>query len=192
MYWDPMPTVAASADLDVANFPRGERQLGPSEAYLRGRWAERDWRNVPGPFYGALTDSCWTGRDIAPAHVVYEDEHGSEIVYRQPRNASEVQLELTAAWNDPFGGYAADGDEHWTLRLLQEWWVDRGRLAAWIDDLQRRWSSSDRADERENATGLRAYAEYLGSGLEADLRRYGFWLDNGRSPRPDERLPHLG
>jgi hypothetical protein len=191
VYYDPMPTVAASADLTVANYPEGERWLGPPEAYLRGQWADRDWRNVPGAFYAAGTDSCWMGRDIAPRHVVYEDDSGSEIVYRQPTSASEVQLVLTAAWNDPFGAYAADGDEHWTIELIREWWAERGRLATWIAGLQRRWSASERADERDNAAGLHDFAQYLDNGLESDLREYGFWLDNRRPPQPHESLPHL-
>jgi len=178
--------------MKVVSYSGQERLLGPASAYLRGEWADRDWRNVPGPFYGAQTDSCWMGREVAPEHVVYEDQCGSEVVYRQPRNASEVQLVLTAAWHDPFGGYAADGDEHWTLDLVREWWSDRGRLAAWIDGLQRRWSASERADERDNAAGLRDFARYLEGQLEQDLRDYGFWLDNRRRPRPDETLPHLG
>jgi hypothetical protein len=132
------------------------------------------------------------GREVAPGHVVYEDEFGSEIVYRQPRSASEVHLVLTAAWNDPFRAYAADGDEHWTLNLVREWWAGRDRLTAWIDDLQRRWSYSERVDERDNAAGLRDFVGYLANGLEADLRDYGFWLDNGRQPLPHDTLPHLG
>ncbi|MEU8662613.1 hypothetical protein [Actinoplanes philippinensis] len=192
MYWDPMPTVAASADLGVVNRPGSELRLGPPAAYLRGAWADRDWRNVPGPFYGARTDSCWVGREVAPGHIVYEDEFGSEIVYRQPRNAVEAHLVLTAAWNDPYRAYAVDGDEHWTLSLVREWWADRTRLMSWIDDLRQRWSSSERADERDNAAGLSDFAGYVESGLETDLRVYGFWLDNRRPPRPAEALPQLG
>jgi hypothetical protein len=134
------------------------------------------------------------GREIAPAHVVYEDEFGSEIVYRQPRNSSDVCLVLTAAWNDPFRAYAADGDgdENWTLDLVREWWAGRDRLAAWIDDVQRRWTHSEHADERDNAAGLRGFARYLDDGLGADLRDYGFWLDNRRPALPHETLPELG
>jgi hypothetical protein len=44
--------------------------------------------------------------------VVNEDDLYGEIAYRQPQNADEVRLLLTAAWNDPFCAYAADGDEH--------------------------------------------------------------------------------
>ncbi|XVU26049.1 hypothetical protein ACQPZJ_03025 [Actinoplanes sp. CA-054009] len=176
MYWDPTTAIV---------------DQHPPRDFLRGRWEDRDWRNVPGPFYGARTDSCWTGRGIAPRHVVYEDEFGSEIVYRQPADAREVHLLLTAAWHDPFAAYAADGDEHWTLELVREWWSDRGALAGWIDDLRRRWHSSERADERDNAAGLDDYARYLADGLEADLREYCFWLDNRRPRRAGERLPVL-
>ncbi|MGI5519910.1 ferredoxin [Micromonospora sp. CA-259024] len=191
MYWDPKPAVEASADLEVACLLAGGRRLGPPEQYLRGRWADRDWRNVPGAFYGARTDSCWMGREIAPQHVVYEDEFGGEIVYRQPTNSSEVQRLLTAAWSDPFCAYAADGDEHWTLDLVRQWWAERKRLAAWIDQLRRQWSASDRTDERDNAAGLVDFGRYLNDGLEADLRDYGFWLDNRRPRQPREGLPSL-
>ncbi|WP_198153761.1 ferredoxin [Catenuloplanes japonicus] len=188
-YWDPMPTVAASAGLEVANLP--ERLLGAPEAYLRGLWEHRDWRNVPGPFYGAWTDSCWVGREVAPMNVVYEDDFGGEVVYRQPENAAEVRLVLTAAWSDPYRSYAADGDAHWTPALVREWWAARGRLAAWIDGLEGRWAVSERADEREAAGGLRDFRRYLGGGLEAQLRGYAFWLERRRAPEPGEALPLL-
>jgi hypothetical protein len=131
------------------------------------------------------------GREVAPDHVVYEDELFGEIVYRQPRNAGELHLLLSAAWADPFSAYAADGDDHWTLDLVREWWAGRGRLVAWIDNVQGRWSRSERADERDNAVGLGNFARYLADGLEADLRDYGFWLDNRRPPLPHETLPHV-
>lgn len=190
MYWNPMPTVAESASLPVANHD-GSIVLGPPADYLRGEWESRDWRNVPGPFYGAQTDSCWMGREIAPRHIVYEDEYAGEIVYRQPQDPGEVHLVLTAAWNDPYRAYASDGDDHWTLTLVREWWAGRGQIAAWIQHACRTWSASERADERDNAQGLRDYATYLDNGLETHLRGYGFWLDNRRAPRADETLPEL-
>ncbi|WP_157963805.1 hypothetical protein [Actinocorallia populi] len=77
LYWDSMPLVLAQNDLN-------------------GLWTERDWRNVPGPFYGAMTDNCGTGRLHAPKRVMYT-EHGQEIVYRQPQNPKELQDLLNAA-----------------------------------------------------------------------------------------------
>jgi len=79
MYWDPLPTVATSAALPLTELPGGP-VLGPPESSLQGIWQNRDWRNVPGPFYGAQTDSCWTGREIAPRHILYEDDAGLTIM----------------------------------------------------------------------------------------------------------------
>ncbi|MEU3267837.1 hypothetical protein [Streptomyces bacillaris] len=45
--------------------------LGEAQAVFRGQWAERLWLNVPGPFYGAGTDNCGTGRMYAAALVLY-------------------------------------------------------------------------------------------------------------------------
>ncbi|MFE7717833.1 ferredoxin [Nocardia rhizosphaerihabitans] len=189
MYWDPVPTVVASAALPVIG-PE-HRTLGDPDDYLRGRWDERDWRNVPGPFYGANTDSCWVGRLIAPDHVVYEDGNGSEVVFRQPCNARETRLLLSAAWADPYCGYAYNGDDHWTLELIRDWWADRARLAEWLSELEREWSVHDRDQEREAAQGLRAYSSYLHNGLETSLQNYAFWLDNRRPAQPHEALPSL-
>jgi hypothetical protein len=53
--------------------PHGELSPALDETF-RGRWEERNWRNVPGPFYGAMTDNCWIGRLHAPRHVLYGDD----------------------------------------------------------------------------------------------------------------------
>lgn len=189
MYWNPLPTVVASAELPVIGSQH--RILGNPGDYLRGRWEERDWRNVPGPFYGANTDNCWVGRLIAPDHILYEDDYGSEVVFRQPRNAHETQLLLSAAWSDPYCAYAYDGDDHWTLELIRGWWADRAKLAEWLSDLEREWSVHDRDQEREAAQGARAYSSYLHNGLQTSLREYAFWLDNRRPAEPHEALPDL-
>ncbi|MET7670506.1 hypothetical protein, partial [Micromonospora luteifusca] len=68
---------------------------------------------------------------------------------------------------------------------------ERERLAAWIGQVRRQWSASERPDERDNAEGLLDFGRYLDDGLEADLREYGFWLDNRRPRQPREALPSL-
>ncbi|GGR87036.1 hypothetical protein GCM10010169_34070 [Micromonospora fulviviridis] len=36
------------------------RSLWPGvDVTFQGKWEEHSWRNVPGPFYGAMTDDCW-------------------------------------------------------------------------------------------------------------------------------------
>jgi hypothetical protein len=59
---------------------------------FRGVWSERNWRNPPGPFYGAMTDNCWVGRASAPRHILYGDdiEYEQEFLYRQPKNIGET------------------------------------------------------------------------------------------------------
>jgi hypothetical protein len=64
---------------------------------------------------------CWTGRMAAPDHVLYDDATGQESVYRQPKNAVEVDRLLFAAWNDPCRGYGWDGDQHWTADSVRTW-----------------------------------------------------------------------
>ncbi|MFE5723985.1 hypothetical protein [Streptomyces erythrochromogenes] len=195
-YWDPLPAVRA-AESGPLPAPDGGTWL-PSPEY-RGqwwnprpdRWAERDWRNVPGPFYGAGTDTCWMGRLIAPAHVLYDDEWGAEFVYRQPRDTAQALALLGAVVQDPMVGYACDGDDHWTPELVRDWWRDRGRVREWAAALDRKWSVSSRAEEREAAGGGREYVAYIDADLAEDLRHYTFWLSEGRPAHPGEPLPSL-
>ncbi|WP_174567668.1 ferredoxin [Nocardia altamirensis] len=126
-----MPTIAASADLPLIGTK--SHVLGEPHTYLRGQWEEREWRNIPGPLYGANTDSCWVGRLVAPNHVTYEEDWGSEVVFRQPSNPHETHQVLSAARSDPYFAYACDGDHHWTLELIREWWAGRARLTEWLD-----------------------------------------------------------
>lgn len=170
MYWNPLPVIADN---------------------LKGVWEERNWRNTPGPFYGATTDNCWTGRLVAPQHVMYDDDHGREFIYRQPQNPEEVRRVLDAAIDDPWEGYAADGDDYWTPTSVREWWADRGRLREWAIKLADKWSISEVQEEVEAANGALDLVAYLDNGMEAYLRGYVFWLAEGREPFVGEPLPEL-
>ncbi|GLX39855.1 hypothetical protein Sros01_59280 [Streptomyces roseochromogenus] len=194
LYWDPLPTVHKSGGkpcMSVDQVSSNFRMPMPGD-YLLGKWEERNWRNVPGPFYGALTDNCWTGRLAAPAHILYDDEqHSMEFVYRQPRNEADTCKVLYAAVNDPYAGYACDGDDHWTADSVRAWWADRGRLVEWIDRASARWLASERPDEQEIVEGLNSYKQYVDGDLEAHLKAYIFWLDQHRVPLVGEILPSL-
>lgn len=185
MYWNPLPTVATSASLETIGF-RNPALLGPPEEYLHGKWSERDWRNVPGPFYCAETDSCLTG-DVAPANVAFDDRY-SEFVYRQPRDEYEVHLLLSAARQEVFQAYACDGDEHWTLALVREWWAERGRLLDWIAAADAMWTELGGWDM---TFLMRGYRAFVTGGLESYLREYGFWVEHRRIASPNEALPRL-
>lgn len=193
-YWDPMPARRAAEGGPLPD-PVGGSWV-PTDSYgiwnrRPDRWAELDWRNVPGPFYGSGTDTCWMGRLIAPANVLYDDDFGAEFVYRQPRDPAEVRAVMGAAAQDPYVGYACDGDAHWTPELVRDWWRDRARVREWAVALDRKWSVSPREDEREATAGARDYVGHIDGDLSARLRGYLFLLQEGRSAAPGEALPGL-
>lgn len=170
----------------IAALPEGE-----PETSFGGRWEDRLWLNVPGPFYTGIADNCWTGLLHAPRHVLYGGEYFGEYVYRQPTTTAEVLDLVTAAQEDPYRGYACDGDSRWTPEAVRNWWRDRGRVTEYLESLLPGWSSSDRSDEREAAEGLRDFAAYITEGLGADLRKYLFRLEEGRYPKSSGPLPEL-
>ncbi|WP_405363350.1 hypothetical protein OG535_38355 [Kitasatospora sp. NBC_00085] len=184
-YWDPLPTA---------------RRLLIEHPYLDqfdGLWEERNWRNVPGPFYGAQTDSMQMGRHDAPFHLAYDDAHGPlagmEFVYRQPVGPSQT-FDLLNGCFFGHGGFAMDGDEHWSVPAVREWWQERGRVREWAFGVSDRWSrvrGEYRVHFRDAAQGLRDCAAYLDHGLEEYLRRYLFWLAERRPRRTGESLPLL-
>lgn len=169
-YWDPLPTAREMTD-SVGN----------------GRWEQRSRLNVPGPFYAGETDTGLNGPYYLPEHVLSGDDH-SEFVHRQPASPREVAGLIEIAHGEPVGGYAWDGDRHWTPRAVRDWWARRDEVRAWIAAEV----AADRAGTGRNDTdALLRYAAYLDDGLEAYLRGYLFWLTEGREPRADEALPEL-
>ncbi|MEU4730354.1 ferredoxin [Streptomyces sp. NPDC023588] len=183
-YWDPMPTAHALALSDASRrFPT-----------FTGKWAERNWRNVPGPFYGADTDCMEMGRCEAPHHVAYDGEH--EFVFRQPGNAAETRRLVAAAELELYSGYAMDGDEHWTPEAVRDWWRNRGRVRDWAVAAAAEWAGYDEdpryaAHHHEAAQGHRDFVAHIDGGLEAYLRGYVFWLEQRREPARGEALPDL-
>ncbi|MEU1619655.1 ferredoxin [Streptomyces sp. NPDC005722] len=172
LYFDPLPL------------------LGDDRKVFGGRWEDRMWLNVPGPFYGAETDNCWTGRLHAPCHVLYGGEYLTEYVYRQPRTPDELARLVEAADEDPFAGYACDGDAHWTVESVREWWRERGRITSYLSAGEHRWEEADWAGQGL-AASVADYAAYIADGLAADLRVYLHWLEERISPTPGDRLPRL-
>ncbi|MET7509379.1 ferredoxin [Streptomyces albidoflavus] len=158
---------------------------------FRGRWTERKWLNVPGPFYGADTDNCGTGRLHAPGLVLYEADHFTEYVYRQPRTPGELRQLVDAAEAEAFSGYGCDGDAHWTPDAVRAWWRDRGRIREYLADRRADWEADDAKAGQGVAAAAREYAAYLDGDLAAHLRGYLFRLEEHRSPTATDRLPRL-
>lgn len=173
LYFDPVPLLDDAREL------------------FQGRWGEWKWLNVPGPFYGAATDNCGTGRLHAPELVLYEAEHFTEYVFRQPRTREELQHLVEAAEADPLSGYGCDGDDHWTPTAVREWWRDRGRVREYLANWRGTWEADDEKSGQGTAAAACAYAAYLDGELAAHLRTYLFWLDERRAPTETDRLPRL-
>lgn len=194
-YWDPIPTVRAIVGKPLPQWGPGTRTVrhdwsGPAGPYHE--WTDRDWRSVPGPFYASGTDSCWTGRECAPGHVLYDDGcSGHEFVYRQPRTPQEVCDLICAGECEIFGAYGGDGDAHWTPELVSHWWRDRGRVREWAVVLDRTWSVSEDRYKREASAGARDYVAHIDGDLADYLRGYLFRLEEGRPARSGEALPAL-
>jgi hypothetical protein len=197
-YWDPLPTARRLVE--------GLNQ--PVERLFTGRWEQRNWRNVPGPFYAGETDSLAIGRLAAPGHVCYDDDLGGgfgfEFIYRQPVNARETEAVVEACQIELYSGYNWDGDDHWTTEAVREWWRNQGRVREWAVAIAADWGADTHphwgynADPKylghyhDAAQGHRDFIAYLDDGLEAYLRGYLFWLDQRREPRAREPLPDLG
>ncbi|QDT44145.1 hypothetical protein Pan241w_42510 [Gimesia alba] len=143
-----------------------------------GIFSERNRFNIPGPFYCGQTDNCLTGRLEAPDNVMY-DENGYEFLFRQPINHSELENVVSAANFDPFCGYAADGNQHWTLTLISDWWKSRDDLLAEVDALR---TLNDNVDE---------WQAYLTGPAIEYLRQYAFFIEEGRLPEARDHLPRL-
>ena len=144
-----------------------------------GKFEERNPFNIPGPFYGGQTDTCETGPLEAPQNVMLDGE-GQEFVFRQPTTAEELRRVIGAARCDPFLGYGADGDQHWNLRLIREWW--RGGLEG------RMAQSGKLAVTNQNTE---QWVSFSTSQAESYLRRYAFFVESRSLPVPTDHLPDL-
>lgn len=147
------------------------RRISAAEIFT-GSWAARDWRNVPGPYYTAETDTCGGGRAFAPS-LVLVTEHWNEFVYRQPTDSAQLLQLLDAAYDDPFGGYGSDGNSHWTPELVRSWWADRNRLLDWIAAAEAQMAAENAPEE---VVSLGEFRTDIEGPLEARLEAYALWL----------------
>lgn len=154
-HWDPMPTACEI----VARWRHGPDGISIGT----GRWEDRTWLNVPGPFYTGETDTGLNGQVYAPGLVLCGGEWGMEFVYRQPRTPAEVETLLNVAWGQPMGGYAWDGDARWDEASVREWWADRARVREWIANEIRARSTSPADYDRESVPALREFAAHMDS-----------------------------
>jgi len=145
---------------------------------FQGQFSQINPMNVPGPLYGAETDTCTTGPDAAPFNVLL-DQSGQEFVFKQPSNAIEFRDILCAAIVECFSGYGCDGDAHWRLSTIREWWRNRDQRETNIHE-----GFGDPSSVRSCREGFRGT-------LIPYLRIYGFFVENGRVPVDADALPEI-
>jgi hypothetical protein len=152
--------------------------------FFRPSFAARNPMNIPGPFYGAETDTCLTGPYEAPKNVII-DRNGQEFVFRQPANKDELRQVISAAICECFIGYGADGDDHWNLSLIKEWCRTRNDLLAFRKEL------AGLIQEHKLKTDLEEWGKYLTAEAEDYLRVYAFFVEEGRIPTESDLLPEM-
>lgn len=135
---------------------RARDELVAKLSDAQGDFASRiDW-HVPGLVYGVESDTCMTGREVAPANIAY-DEYGAEFIFRQPRDESELVAVLGADSVEVYGCYRFDGLEQWTEQLVRHWITNVPAIEARLD------LAMESSDIPEIAAGARAYRSYLAS-----------------------------
>ncbi|MGW4651849.1 hypothetical protein [Kitasatospora sp. NPDC004289] len=175
-YWDPVPAALREVARDGDPFD--------------GRWAERNWRGVPGPFYGTVREADSPPRDAAEL-LAHEERVVADLVYRQPTDVLQVQSLVAEVRKHPDRHYAMDGDQHWTPAAVRAWWYERGRVKEWaLKAAAHRAGTGDR-EQDQLVQELRGYVDYIDQLLQEDLRGYLFWLEERRLPERCDRLPLL-
>ena len=176
----------------MTRFLDTKSSLQPTEiAKFQGKWNEKLWPNTPGPFYGANTDSCGTGPIEAPANSGL-DEHGFEYIFKQPESLKELTEVVRAAQVNVLSGYGADGNSHWTLGLIREWWDRRHELLQLCSSsqcLSAKWSHSMDTVVRVYHQNAKYRLHYMRTELGSYLAAYSFFIEEGRPPEDSDVLP---
>ena len=185
------PRASAERQRETPLTRMGKSWPDAPERYFCGSWDERNPLNVPGPFYGAETDTCWDGPIYARASLLC-DEAGQGFVWRQPRNDAKTHALLTGASSDPCRGFAWDGNDYWTPPAVRRWWRERAERAVTIAALTALLTQMTVTSPEPDWGALaREYNSYLEGPIERDLRDYLFFLEEARYPAVDEVRPDL-
>jgi len=149
------------------------------QEFFPAKFSEKNPLNVPGPIYGADTDTCCTGSREAPENVLL-DKHGQEFVFRQASTAGEFRNLVSAAVVECFEGYGADGDSHWRLSTIRDWCRHREDMLR--EEIGEQWC---------NRGSVLSWKRALNGDLESYLRAYAYFLETGRVPTHEEILPEV-
>jgi len=177
--------------------PQSARAILP-QVHLAGDWADKYWKNIPGPFYSTRLNS----RSLAAfqaqgdaSNIAWDEE--CEFVWRQPGNDLELSAVLDAIGRDETLSYQGDGNSRWTRELVRLWWAERARLVN-LTRAQLRELPDDRQAYREGRRVgadhalLREMLRFILGEAETYLRKYCYFLEERREPGASVALPDIG
>ena len=147
--------------------------------FFPSKFSEKNDLNMPGPIYGGETDTCCTGPQEAPDNVLL-DKEGQEFVFKQPSTAVEFRDLVSAALSECFEGYGADGDSHWRLASIRDWWRTREDML--LGGISEQWCEAE---------SVMRWKRALQGEAEGYLRVYAFFVENGRVPVDGDTLPNV-
>lgn len=154
--------------------------FGSGTDFSESGWSDKGELNFPGPFYTAESDTCGTGIIESPNNVIF-DEHCMENVMIQPRSKVELLQLWKAGAVEVFESYCCDGNKHWTMQLVRNWWSNRNDILEYLKN-----------DEliKVNCNQEKRYRHYIGNYAKMDLRKYCFFLEYGFYPT-NQKLPEI-
>lgn len=88
---------------------------------------------------------------------------------------------MSAALCECFNGYGADGDAHWRLSTIRDWWQTRGEMLN--EGVGHEWCKPESVESWKRA---------LQGDAAGYLRVYAFFVENGRIPVDGDTLPEIG
>lgn len=143
-------------------------------------WELKGKLNFPGPFYTGESDTCGTGICESPNNIIF-DENCMEYVMIQPR----TKIELLQLWNagniEVFGAYYCDGNKHWTVQSVKDWWKNRNEIFEHLKNKEL---------IKINCNQEKRYRSYLENEAEIDLKKYCYFLENGIYPK-NQQIPDI-
>lgn len=155
-----------------------------------GQWDHKKPWNVPGPLYTGDVDNSGLGPYEAPNNI-FIDARGFPFIFRQPVNLFELRQVLLAADHDPFSAYGADGNDHWDLASIRAWWRERQAVSTSMTRHRQAEQMAPGHLQTAYLTAIDRWQEYIQHETELYLRVYAFFLEEGRVPRTEDRLPDL-
>jgi hypothetical protein len=171
--------IEATLASEISQQTSGWLGIGELAQFFPAKFSQINPLNLPGPIYGAETDTCCTGPQEAPNNVLL-DKNGQEFVFRQASNPDDFRDLVSAAICECFEGYGADGDSHWRLSTIREWW--RRRVDMLHEQIGEEWCDPKSIEQWKR--GLQGDAEGY-------LKVYAFFVENGRVPTDGDILPDI-